>query len=425
MNIPVRGVVVLRAAAFAVAVATVAITAGLAAGSTSHVSRASHAAGSTTLTVWTMEDSKLFTSLVSNFTKQTGIKVNVNAIPWGNVNDKLTTAVASGNGPDVVQVGLSLLPSFVSAGALLNLQPYLSKHPGLQSANYLPGVAANKMNPGKKILSVPWVSDVRVLFYRSDILAAAGISKPPTTWTQFYADAAKLAQRGSNQYGYYIPQWDSALPVEFTWQAGGSVQDKSGKVTFDTPAFRKAADFYLSFYKSKLVPTASDFDQTQGFISGAAPMVISGPYLAGAINGAAPELKGKWNVALLPKDKTGTSLFAGSNMGVWYKSKHVAASLRFLDYLAKAKEQLTWFKFSGELPTLKAALANKSLNADPMVKVYSRQLADAQLLPPLVPQWNEISTDLLNALNSIVLKGADENTALAQLNQQVAAAQKK
>ena len=215
MNIPVRGVV-LRAAAFAVAVATVAITAGLAAGSTSHVSRTSHAAGGTTLTVWTMEDSKAFTSLVSNFTKQTGIKVNVNAIPWGNVNDKLTTAVASGNGPDVVQVGLSLLPSFISAGALLNLQPYLSKHPGLQSANYLPGAAANKMNPGKKVLSVPWVSDVRVLFYRSDILAQAGIAKPPTTWTQFYNDAAKLAQRGSNQYGYYIPQWDSALPVEFS-----------------------------------------------------------------------------------------------------------------------------------------------------------------------------------------------------------------
>lgn len=424
MNIPVRGAV-LRAAAFAAAVATVAITAGLAAGSTSHTTRTSNAAGGTTLTVWTMEDSKAFTSLVSNFTKQTGIKVNVNAIPWGNVNDKLTTAIASGNGPDVVQVGLSLLPSFVSAGALLNLRPYVNQHPALQSSNYLAGVASNKINPGKKILSVPWVSDVRVLFYRSDILAQAGISKPPTTWTQFYNAAAKLAQRGSNQYGYYIPQWDSTLPIQFTWQAGGSVQDKTGKVTFDTPAFRRAVDFYLSFYKSKLVPTASDFDQTQGFISGSAPMVISGPYLAGAINAAAPDLKGKWNVALLPKDKTGTSLFAGSNMGVWYRSKHVAASLRFLDYLAKAKEQLTWFKLSGELPTVKSALASKSLTADPMVKIYTKQLEDARLLPPLVPQWNEISTDLLNTLNSIVLKGADEKTALAQLNQRVAAVQKK
>jgi multiple sugar transport system substrate-binding protein len=422
MNIALRGVV-FRAAALVVAVATVAITAGLAAGSTSTPSRISASSG-TTVTVWTMEDSKAFTSLVANFTKQTGIKVNVEAIPWGNVNDKLTTAIASGNGPDLVQVGLSLLPTFVGAGALKNIKPYLAKHPALQSANYLDGVAANKINPTGKVLSVPWVSDVRILFYRKDILAQAGISSPPKTWTEFYKDAAKLATRGSGQYGLYIPQWDSALPVELTWQAGGSVQDKRGLVTFNTKAFRRAADFYISFYKSKLVPTASDFDQTQGFVSGASPMVISGPYLAGAINDAAPELKGKWGVALLPKDKTGTSLFAGSNMGVWYKSKHVNESLRLLDYLSKPKEQLTWFKLTNELPTVKAALSTKTLTADPMVRVYIKQLQDAQLLPPLVPAWGKISSTMLDALNSIVLKGADENSTLAQLNQQVAALQK-
>jgi multiple sugar transport system substrate-binding protein len=419
MKIPMRGVV-FRGATLVVAVATVAITASLAAGSTARTSVSS----ATSITVWTMEDSKAFTSLVANFMKQTGIKVNVEAIPWGNVNDKLTTAIASGNGPDVVQVGLSLLPTFVGAGALMNVKPYLKKHPALQSTNYLDGVAANKINPAGKVLSIPWVSDVRILFYRKDILAQAGISSPPKTWGDFYKDAAKLATRGSGQYGLYIPQWDSALPVELTWQAGGTVQDRRGLVTFNTKAFRRAADFYISFYKSKVVPTASDFDQTQGFVSGAAPMVISGPYLAGAINGAAPELSGKWGVALLPKGKTGTSLFAGSNMGVWYKSKHVNESLRLLDYLSSTKEQLTWFKFTNELPTVKAAMSTKAMTSDPMVRVYVKQLQDAKLLPPLVPAWGQISSAMLDALNNIVLKGADENSTLAQLNQQVAALQK-
>src|SRR5258705_3773239 len=140
MNIAARGAIS-RLSVLAAALATVGVTAGLAAGSTKHPSRASASSG-TTLTVWTMEDSKAFTSLVANFTKQTGINVNVQAIPWANVNDKLTTAVASGNGPDVVQVGLSLLPTFISAGALKTLAPYLAKHPALQSANYLAGVAA-------------------------------------------------------------------------------------------------------------------------------------------------------------------------------------------------------------------------------------------------------------------------------------------
>jgi multiple sugar transport system substrate-binding protein len=354
---------------------------------------------------------------MQDFTKQTGIPVQVEAVPWGNVNDKLTTAVASGNGPDLMQVGLSLLPSFESAGALLDLSPYVKDHPGLQSSTYVAAVASDKINPSGKVLSVPWVSDVRVLFYRSDILGAAGISSPPTTWTQFHDDATKLAQRGKGKYGYYIPQWDSALPVEFTWEAGGKVL-QNGKVTFDTPQFRAAADFYISFYRDKLVPTSSDFDQTQGFISGTAPMVISGPYLAAGIKSTAPQLDGKWNVALLPRNQAGTSLFAGSNMGVWAKSKHVGASLRLLDYLAQANAQLNWFKTTNELPTAKTALADPTLTSDPMVKIYTSQLQDAQLLP-LVPKWDKISQAMLDSLNSIVLKGADETSTLATLNSTV------
>ena len=372
--------------------------------------------------IWTMEDSKSFTALMQDFTQQTGIQVQVDAVPWGNVNDKLTTAVASGDGPDVMQIGLSLLPTFESANALLDLRQYVGAHPGLQSANYLSAVAADKINPSGKVLSTPWVSDVRVLFYRTDILSAAGISSPPTSWSELHADAATLAKRGQGKYGYYIPQWDSALPIEFTWDAGGDVVDSSGKVNFNTPQFKSAVDFYVSFYKDHLVPTASDFDQTQGFISGSAPMLISGPYLAAGISGAAPQLNGKWGVSMLPRDVNNTSLFAGSNMGIWKGTKHVQASLRLLDWLAQPSTQLKWYQAANELPTAKSALTSSTLTSDPTVKVYTDQLGNAKLLP-LVPKWDKISGAMLDALNSIVLKGADESTTLATLNQTVSSLQ--
>jgi multiple sugar transport system substrate-binding protein len=372
--------------------------------------------------IWTMEDSQSFTALMGDFTQQTGIPVQVEAVPWGNVNDKLTTAVASGNGPDVMQIGLSLLPTFESANALLDLRSYINDHPGLQSSNYLSAVAADKINPSGKVLSVPWISDVRILFYRTDILSAAGISSPPTSWSALHDDASILAKRGQGKYGYYIPQWDSALPIEFTWDAGGDVIDSSGKVNFDTPQFKAAADFYISFYKDHLVPTASDFDQTQGFISGNAPMLISGPYLAAGITSAAPQLNGKWGVSMLPSDVNNTSLFAGSNMGIWKGSKHVQASLRLLDWLAEPSSQLKWYQAANELPTAKSALTNPALTSDPMVKIYTDQLQNAKLLP-LVPKWDKISQAMLDALNSIVLKGADENSTLAALNQTVSSLQ--
>lgn len=173
-------------------------------------------------------------------------------------------------------------------------------------------------------------------------------------------------------------------------------------------------DFYLSFFDKKTVPTASDFDQTAGFISGAAPMLISGPYLAAAIKDQAPELDGKWAVATLPSDVNGTALFAGSNMGVWEGSDNVDGSLALLDYLATPSTQVAWFEATSQLPTNLEAAQDPAVTADPNVAVYAEQLKDAKLLP-LVPAWDKIGAEILSALNKIALEGADKDTTLATL----------
>ncbi len=377
-----------------------------------------------TLKVWIMgDDGSKFEELVEGFTGS-NITVDVDAIPWDSVNEKLTTAVASGNGPDVMQIGLSLLPTFVNAGALADISSVVGSYPNLASAKFVDAVATDKLNPAGKVLSVPWISDTRVLFYRTDILAQNGFTAPPSTWDQMKEYATKLAARaGDDTHGYYIPQWDAPLPIQFTWQAGGDVVDASGKVKLDTPEFSKAVDYYLNFYSSKLVPTASDFDQTLGFISGAAPMLVSGPYLAKSVTDQAPELAGKWGVTTLPRDKAGTALFAGSNLGVFSKSANVDASAKLLNYLADPATQLKWYQLNGELPTVKSALDDPTLANDPLVKVYVKQLSDAKLLP-IAPEWDQAGQKILTALNDIALKGADRQSRLATLNQEVAALQK-
>lgn len=376
----------------------------------------SSAADKGPITVWIMGDSATnFTKLVAPFTTETGVKVNVVPIPWDSIDQKLTTAVASGQGPDVVQIGLSKLRTFADAGALLPLDDQLSKYPSLASSNFPAGVAGAATAVGGKIVSVPWISDTRVLFYRSDILSASGIMKPPATWTELRADAKTLTARGKGKYGYYIPQWDSPLPVQMTWEHGGDIVNSAGKVDFNTPAFQKVVDLYTGLYADKSVPTNGDFDQTQGFISGTTPLVVSGPYLAKAISDGAPALKGKWSVTTIPSEAAGTSLFAGSNLGIWAKTTKKDSSLKLLDYLAKPATQLTWYSINGDLPTANTALTDPTMTADPLVAVYSKQLKDAKILP-LVPNWDGgVGKDLLKALNSIALTGADRAASLDAL----------
>jgi len=368
------------------------------------------------VTVWIMGDSSTnFSQLVAPFTAETGIAVDVVPIPWDTVDQKLTTSVASGSGPDIMQIGLSKLRTFADAGALLPLDDKLAGYPGLAPANFADGVAGQATAVAGAIVSVPWISDTRVLFYRKDILEAAGIANPPATWDELRADAKILAGRGEGQYGYYIPQWDSALPVVMTWDQGGDIIDAEGNVDFNTPAFAAAVDLYTGLHADGSVPKNGDFDQTQGFISGIAPMLVSGPYLAKAIAGSAPELDGKWGVATLPKATAGTSLFAGSNMGVWFNTDQPDESLKLLEFLSRPATQVEWFKLNGELPTVKAALTDPALAADPLVQVYAQQLLDAKVLP-MVSNWDSgVGSDLLKALNSIVLTGADRASTLEGL----------
>jgi multiple sugar transport system substrate-binding protein len=368
----------------------------------------------TTVTVWVMGDSGAdLEAAVEPFTQETGIVVDVEAIPWDNVNDRLTTAVASGQGPDVTQIGLSHLASFLEAGALEDLSDRVGDHPNLDPGNFLEAATADT-NPGGGLYSVPWVSDTRVLFYRSDILAEAGIQAPPRSWDELRATAKALAGRGEGRYGYYIPQWDAALPVTYTWQAGADVVDDDGDVTLDTDGFREAVDHYLGFYQDGSVPTAGDFDQTTGFISGAAPMLVSGPYLASAIAEQAPELEGKWGVSTVPTKETGTSLFAGSNLGVWAGTGNLDASVQLLSFLADPETQVGWYESVGELPAVTAAFEEPALAEDPLVAVYAEQLADSRPLP-VSTKWAEANQALLDTLNAIALTGADKEQALDQL----------
>jgi multiple sugar transport system substrate-binding protein len=146
-------------------------------------------------------------------------------------------------------------------------------------------------------------------------------------------------------------------------------------------------------------------------------MLVSGPYLASAITGAAPELEGKWSVAPLPAGTDNTSLLAGSSLGVWGKTANKDGALQLLDFLSDPKTQVEWFGINGELPTTKAALADESLTSNPLVAVYAEQLANTKILP-LVPNWDgETGKALLDALNAIVLTGADRASTLDTLYQ--------
>lgn len=342
-----------------------------------------------TITVWAMGDegkelgavAKAFTAANPNIT------VEVTPIDWGVAHDKLVAAM-SGGGPDVTQLGTTWMGEFAASGGLDEIPSSV-----VDKSQFSDGAWATGQVNGKTY-GVPWYVETRVLYYRTDLLAKAGITQAPATWGDLRAAATKLKAAGS-KYGISLQpggdgSWQQVMP--FVWSAGGDLFDASGKVSASSDAFRQALAEYQWYFQQGLAATSQPkgYDVTKDFATGDVPMFFSGPWTAGGLKKDHPELDGKWAVVQVPAKASATSFLGGSDMVILNSSAHKAAAQKFVAWLESAQTQVDFFKASGDLPANKTAWNDPAITADPDNKVFTTQLADAKSPLP-TPKWDEIA----------------------------------
>lgn len=156
----------------------------------------------TTLTYWAsnqgtslQDDQQVLAPQIAKFTKQTGIKVKVQVIPWTTLLTQITAATVSGKGPDVLNIGNTWSASLQATGAFLPFTSSVMTQIG-GSSRFLAGSLSATGAPGRPPAAVPLYSLAYGLYYNKAEFAAAGISGPPATWIQFVADAKKLTRGG-------------------------------------------------------------------------------------------------------------------------------------------------------------------------------------------------------------------------------------
>src|SRR5204862_6227274 len=86
-------------------------------------------------------EGEVVAQLFPEFTRRTGIRVDVQQIPWSAAHEKLLTAFVGDATPDLAQMGNTWIPEFVAVGALDDLTPWLA-HSSIRSTDYFPGIWA-------------------------------------------------------------------------------------------------------------------------------------------------------------------------------------------------------------------------------------------------------------------------------------------
>ena len=201
------------------------------------------------LTVWAMgnEGTKL-TTLADAFMKANpGVKVSVTPVDWGQAVAKLQTAIAGNTTPDVSQMGTDMMGQFGATGAFEPVPADIDPSAYFESA-------WNTNIVGGVVSGVPWYVETRLLYYRTDIAAKAGITAPPATWDDLKAMAKAMKDKGGAKWGISLgtKNWQEYFP--FLWSNGGDVVDASGKPALNSPQAVEALTFYDSFFKEGLTP---------------------------------------------------------------------------------------------------------------------------------------------------------------------------
>lgn len=337
--------------------------------------------------------------------------VTVTSIPWADVMTKYQTAVAAGTVPDAIMIGSSLLPSMVAAGGLAPVPD------GVVDAATLNETAEESTQVEGVSYAVPWYVETRVLYYRSDLAEAAGMSAP-TTWDEFTAFAEGFRSEGA-QYGIQLPMGDAEdstqVILPFYAQAGGEVLNETGDgYAWNHDALVAALDYYGSFFTDGLAPTSGYGDsQTSSFVDGSNPAFISGPWMVSVL---ADMEDADWvadNVATVPVpagSANNDSYLGGGHLGVFADAKNADGAWKLIRWLAQADTQESWFELTSGLPAVTSAL--EGFTSDPRVSVLNDQLQNT-VAPPSVPSWDEMSAFIETEAEKVANGSSAEDAATA------------
>jgi sorbitol/mannitol transport system substrate-binding protein len=201
-----------------------------------------------------MEDIQKLTK--STFTKDTGIKVNFTVLPENELRDKVTQDIATQAGQyDVATIGAYEVPIWTKNGWLHELGSYADKDTSFDKADLLKPIVTSLSGADGKLYALPFYGESSFLMYNKDVMKAKGITVPEhPTWQQIADIAAKVDGAEPGMRGICLrglAGWgELGAPLTTVVNTfGGTWFTKDWKAQVNSPAFKKATNFYVNLVK--------------------------------------------------------------------------------------------------------------------------------------------------------------------------------
>jgi len=376
------------------------------------------------LNFWAMgREAEVVAELLPAFrARHPDIEVHVQQLPWTAAHEKLLTAYAGGLLPDLCQLGNTWLPELTALDALEPLDERVDAS-AIARDDYYAGILDTNVMPttgGSRLFGLPWYVDTRVLFYRSDLVRAAGHPTPPQSWPEWLAAMRAVRQRSPQTYGVLLPLNEPDPLFALALQQGALLREDDTRGAFAQPAFRRALGFYAGIFAEGLAPTmtnaqiANVWDE---FGRGLFAYYVSGPWNIGEFRRRLPrERQGDWATAPLPgPDGPGVSTAGGSSLVIFRSSRKKAAAWRLIEFLSEPATMQRFHALTGNLPPRRTAWRSPELADDAPSQAFAAQLERVRAAPKL-PEWERIFQEMQRAAERVVQRVQSIDAATTELD---------
>lgn len=383
----------------------------------------SSASGST-ITYWASNqgtsldnDKQVLTPVLDDFTKKTGIKVKLEVIGWNDLQTRIQTAVTSGQGPDVLNIGNTWAASLQATGAFMPFDDANMKAIG-GSDKFVKTALETGGAPGKTVTSVPLYGLAYGLYYNKKMFTDAGL-QAPTNWEDLVTDAKKLTT--GSTYGFSLAAGSYTENAHFAFitaaQNGAEFFDSKGNPTFTSTGAVDGIKRYLDLMQTDKVVNTSNAQYDNGvqavndFATGKVAMILSQNNADSSINANGMKTDA-YGVVPFPTPAGGkdvASHVAGINLSIMKNTKNKDAALQFVKYMTSESVQTTLGKPYATLPVLNGAKANFTDNAEEAAtfqKIYNTMSKPL----PLVPAEDQFENTVGKAMNDMFAKIATGGT---------------
>lgn len=318
--------------------------------------------GEVSLTFWngfTGPDGPALEQVIEDFNaSQDEVTVTAEIMPWDTLYQKVLTAVAGNDGPDIIAMSAGRMPQFAQQGMFESVDDYYADSAN-DSAALAPAAIEASVFEGVNY-GVPVNFTPMMMYYNKDLFEAAGLDPeaPPTTWDEFAEIVPQLTvdENGDGkpeQYATALGDHET-VPVfmSLPWGTGGGVVSDDGKTSMlGDPATLDALNFWVDLVKDqKASPLGlSGADADKLFLTGKAATEIVGPWMttgfdeAGLNYGIAPPPAGPDSDAILA-DVVSMGIAAGADDAT------KQAAYDFFAYWNSKEGQITWSSGSGFPP---------------------------------------------------------------------------